>query len=300
MKTAFLLSTWRIDLFRLFQNHALLRPLLAAVCLALLMSATAPALLAEDGKAKPAADAKSPGGLSDLDSQLLEGLEEELLPGLDDPLPAAGGEKGPPSVKTDGDQGATGPSPAEAKPTIEPALSPEDEALLRSLEGEGLQGESGQDPLTRVGNKMRRVERLIAEGDISQETRSRQQEIVRQLDTLIEQIKRNKKSSAQSQASPGGSRRTSVGQPNRPSQQPGEQTARKPARDSTDRIGQEAEQEVDQAAIQAMMKRIWGRLPQRQREEMIQLSADQFLPKYATEIEKYFRRLAEEDERRGE
>jgi hypothetical protein len=43
------------------------------------------------------------------------------------------------------------------------------------------------------------------------------------------------------------------------------------------------------------MKDAWGNLPERIREQMMQTSVDEFLPKYELLIEKYFQRLSEEE-----
>jgi len=40
------------------------------------------------------------------------------------------------------------------------------------------------------------------------------------------------------------------------------------------------------------MKDLWGKLPERQRQQMLQPLREDFLPKYASEIEAYFRALA--------
>ena len=42
------------------------------------------------------------------------------------------------------------------------------------------------------------------------------------------------------------------------------------------------------------MKSLWGNLPVRSREQMLQSFSDEFLPKYEIEIEQYYRRLSEE------
>ena len=43
-----------------------------------------------------------------------------------------------------------------------------------------------------------------------------------------------------------------------------------------------------------LVKDLWGQLPQRMREQLLQSSDDEFLPKYRQELEEYFRALAEE------
>ncbi|HEX6961893.1 MAG TPA: hypothetical protein VF175_08510, partial [Lacipirellula sp.] len=50
---------------------------------------------------------------------------------------------------------------------------------------------------------------------------------------------------------------------------------------------------VDRAAVSKLVKDLWGRLPERQREELLQPLSEEFLPEYAEEIEEYFRVLAE-------
>jgi hypothetical protein len=42
------------------------------------------------------------------------------------------------------------------------------------------------------------------------------------------------------------------------------------------------------------MKRLWGGLPERARQQMLQTPVEEFPPKYEEQIEQYFRRLAEE------
>ena len=46
-----------------------------------------------------------------------------------------------------------------------------------------------------------------------------------------------------------------------------------------------------------MVKDLWGKLPERQREQILQPLSEEFLPKYASEIEAYFRALADPDSR---
>ena len=43
------------------------------------------------------------------------------------------------------------------------------------------------------------------------------------------------------------------------------------------------------------MKHLWGHLPEREREQMMQSFSDEFLPKYELEIEQYYQRLSEEE-----
>jgi len=52
------------------------------------------------------------------------------------------------------------------------------------------------------------------------------------------------------------------------------------------------------AAMHELMKDVWGQLPQHDREQMSQSAPEQFLPKYELLIEKYYKRLAEQQKDR--
>jgi hypothetical protein len=49
----------------------------------------------------------------------------------------------------------------------------------------------------------------------------------------------------------------------------------------------------DRSAVERLVKDRWGRLPERQRDELLQPLSEEFVPKYAAETEAYFRALAE-------
>ena len=46
--------------------------------------------------------------------------------------------------------------------------------------------------------------------------------------------------------------------------------------------------------MKGMMKDLWGQLPAHAREQMLQTSPEQFVPRYELQIEKYYKRLAEQ------
>ncbi|MCA9269945.1 MAG: hypothetical protein KDA41_15800, partial [Planctomycetales bacterium] len=82
-----------------------------------------------------------------------------------------------------------------------------------------------------------------------------------------------------------------------PGQQPdaGQQAAgQQPARNSTQRLGEQTVSAADAEAMEALVKRVWGHLPDRARQELQNASVEEFLPKYQQVIEEYFRRLAEQ------
>jgi hypothetical protein len=127
-----------------------------------------------------------------------------------------------------------------------------------------------------------------------------QQQVVAQLDKLIAELSKQCQG-GQCQASdqppkPGHRSQRKGGKPG--SAVGRGQTA---ARDSTDRLDGANAQPVDKGDFEAMVKDLWGHLPERSREQMIQSFSEEFLPKYELEIEQYYRRLSEEtDESRPE
>jgi hypothetical protein len=50
------------------------------------------------------------------------------------------------------------------------------------------------------------------------------------------------------------------------------------------------------AAMNDLVHELWGNLPPRMREQMMQNSMEQFLPKYELMIEDYFKTLADEQQ----
>lgn len=248
-----------------------------------LMLGPAPWTLAQDDAA-PQVEKKKP--TSDLDKELLEGLGEDLLDGLPDLGPA----KKPEQPKTkDGEAGPPKGSDIEG-PGIEGA------------DGEDI-GQAGEsnDPLTRIGQQMRKVENRIAQHDASDGTQQLQDEIITGLDKLIEQAKQQQNSpqNSSSKKKPG-SQRSKVKQSDQTAgQKPGDgsgKTSNKPSQDSSDRLGADAQSKVDMQQMRDLIKDVWGNLPERMREQMNQDAVEEFLPKYRLQIEEYFKRLAEEQE----
>jgi hypothetical protein len=168
--------------------------------------------------------------------------------------------------------------------------------------GEDIGQPSGPLSLARVRQAMQQAESLLAQRpavagtDTLQQAAHVQQEVVEQLDKLIAELSKQcqggqcqpgdqpPKPSQRSQAKPG----------NKPSGTTGRgQTA---ARDSSSRLGGAVNQPVENDDIDTLVKDLWGHLPQRSREQMLQSFSDEFLPKYELEIEQYYRRLSEEND----
>ncbi len=78
---------------------------------------------------------------------------------------------------------------------------------------------------------------------------------------------------------------------------PGNRQSTKPADQSEERVRKAQPQQVDTATVAEIIKQIWGHLPEKERERLRQMAADQPLPESSLQIEKYFRRLAEAEDR---
>ena len=210
----------------------------------------------------------------------------DLLDGLDD-------KAAKPNDKT-----VAKPDAPTNKPTNKPAKKPDnplDQELLKALsEGEDV-GESG-NPLVRIEKQMRSVEQNLAQAK-NGEAQEQQKKIVADLDQLIMQLKQQQKQQSSSKSQGKGAERSQVNQPD-PNQKGsgGGQSDPKngAAKDSTDKLRNGQAKEVDMAEMKKLLKDLWGDLPEKDREALINSTGEGFLPKYQFEIEKYFRRLGEQ------
>jgi hypothetical protein len=126
--------------------------------------------------------------------------------------------------------------------------------------------------------------------------RSAQNDVVSQLDQLIAQL------SKQCQCQGGQCDKPpspNSGKP-KPGSKPGAVAGKSAARDSSDRLDSSSAKPVDKGEIDNTVKQLWGHLPERSREQMLQSFSDEFLPKYQAEIEQYYRRLSEDQKSVGE
>lgn len=160
---------------------------------------------------------------------------------------------------------------------------------------------AAQVPLFQVRQGMQHAQLLLnqpvapARAGTVQLARTVQQEVVIKLDKLIAEL--SKQCNCQGgQCKPG----DKPPSPNQRSQsKPGKSGSaagrgRSAARDSTDRLDRASAHPVDKGDVNELVKALWGHLPERSREQMMQSFSDDFLPKYELEIEQYYRRLSEE------
>jgi hypothetical protein len=221
------------------------------------------------------------GGLTLADLRLLRLLQKEI------------------NARTQKLQQAAHPS---AKPSDEQVrrydqLSEEQGHLADNVRQSSPSQQEEQNPLVDIGRQMGEVQQRIKQIDSGSATQTLQGRIVADLDGLIQQARKTAGSSPPSAAqSPPMAARTPDGSAPSPADSAEQQQAgKKPAATSSTRSSGEAKAgkpNVDET--RAAMKRLWGELPEHVRQQMQQLPAEDFPPKYETQIEEYFRRLTEE------
>jgi hypothetical protein len=238
-----------------------------SLALAMLACGFAPAL---------AADPPKPPAKSSLDDELLKGLDNDLTRELDD-LPSLKPQPKPSGKSGDGK-------------TNKP------ESAIIDGEDLGQPGED-QDPFNRIARRMKQVESRIAHDQAGTDTQQKQQQIMADLSALIEKL--NQQCQCQGgECKPGDKPQDSErSKPGKGSKPGGSKSASNPARESSDRLRNEpaTNPNTNAEAIRQNMKDAWGNLPLRLREQMMQASVDEFLPKYELMIEQYFKRLAEDE-----
>ncbi|MEX0679013.1 MAG: hypothetical protein WD063_18205 [Pirellulales bacterium] len=247
-----------------------------AIAVLLLAWPSAWRLAAAEGQSKPnqepEAASQTEGARRSLDDELLEDLDNELLEGVGD-LKDRPGKSEP---------RATSP---EAKPSEQPL-----DAQEVDMAG------TDDDPLGYISQEMRMAERLIPQQGKRTHAEQLQRRIVEDLARLIDDAERQRAQQQSSKSKQGRqtARRESVKQPKSSTGRSAGQNSNQPAADSTDRLGQAEQAKPDPELFKGLLKDTWGNLPEHEREQMMQMSPEQFLPQYELLIERYYRRLAEE------
>jgi hypothetical protein len=145
----------------------------------------------------------------------------------------------------------------------------------------------------RLNQRMKQVERRIAEAHSDEKTQRLQKDISDDLAKLVAQLEQQCRQCKN--PSPSSSQRQQKTSQSKPSTKPGDQSADKPAdkpaRDSSAKTNEREAAKVDTARLQEMLKDVWGHLPAHLRQQMEQSANEEFLPKYEAEISQYYRSL---------
>ena len=248
-----------------------------------------------DPPAKP--DSKPKGS----DKPALSGKDKAL----DDLLDKLGGTEDKPSA--DDRKGAGGPPPPDDKSKQEPGSSdkqPSDkpkkpnpneltgkdkkiDEVLEEVEGKRKKKKPGEDedgsgPLSQVIKEMRDVEERLGKPDTGDETRKKQQEIVKKLETLIDQMR-----SSSSQQKRRVQRQ--IAGMNQGDQQPNQNN------DNPNPTGGNAPHQKPKTPQSGRVpvggKDVWGHLPPELREAVENVFTEDFLPSKKEMINLYFLNL---------
>jgi len=242
--------------------------------------------LQPDGLDERAGQGRAPA-TSDLD----KALRNADIPGFADELPpppqALPGPPGPPDSNSAPRPGAL-PAPRSARtPGPSSAPPPELPAPTGANAGEDL-GVAGEQPLDQVRSDMQSAAARLQDRDTSPATRRVQQRVVDQLLQLL----------ASRQPSPADGQPSSAQAPcdNDVSGRPDS------TRDGDPQASSETSRPGPVDAVgggpTGSWQRVWGQLPDRVREQILNQEHEEFLPQYDTVIKEYYRRLAEQESRR--
>ena len=173
--------------------------------------------------------------------------------------------------------------PSAIKPT-----APLDDRLLEQLDEDlGARQNVKEDWLSRVVQHMEAAEMLLQRDDEVSRASAAQSEALTGLDAMIAELAKRK-----SECSGGACKKPG---PPKPGKKPGSKgkTGKSPAQAAPTSTSNGIDLSTELAVPGDLVKDLWGNLPQRQREEILQPLSEEFLPKYASEIEAYFRALAD-------
>ena len=154
-----------------------------------------------------------------------------------------------------------------------------------------------EEPLAAVAREMREAQRRIARSESGRRTQAVQQQVVAELDRLVQQARTP---GSESQAQPRTASTTERGpivQPP-PPQPPGAKSASPRGGSAGKRSAAgPPPQAAGMAKIRGLLENVWGELPHKQREQMLQTPVEEFLPEYESMLEDYFQRLAAPQEK---
>jgi len=246
--------------------------------------------------AKPSAEPGKPGGDvapkdKDLDSLLEKLGTTDDRPSPDDkPQGGGGGKPEPKPDATPGGKPDKKPDPNELTGKSRDLDEHLEELTGKRRKKKGQEGDEG-GPLSDVIKQMREVEERLGKPDTGEETRKKQTQIVKQIETLIEQMR---SSSGQSQ----GKMKKSLAM--KPGKQPGGQPGETPGNTGGNAPFTRPAKPTDRRSL-AGGKDAWGHLPPELRQEMDNVSGEEALPSRKELIERYYLSVSKNSTRsRGE
>jgi hypothetical protein len=223
--------------------------------------------------AGPESEKPRAASAASLDEQLLQGLEDDS-----GDMPDGSGAR-----QADANEAGDGAGPADSL----------DRQLLEDMKDQ--ETDQPQDPLGQIGAKMRRAGRLIVGREAGDSTQELQREIVSDIDKLLDDARRRLQRATGSSSRRQLAQRAAAAQPQpQPANAAAQgQDAKRPAADSDARLNNGGAARPDFAPTRDLVQEVWGHLPQRDRQQVINSAIESFIPKYEPLIREYFKRLSE-------
>ena len=186
------------------------------------------------------------------------------------------------------------PAPAKRGPAKPMPLDEQARELRQKLSRELGPAAVAEDenPLLQVARQMQQAESLLANPQTGAQARQVQEQIVANLDRLLKSCENSSSSpSGQCTPKPGGEKKP--GQPGKKPAAPGTQPNPRPKNSDAHAKEEPPGQRQDAADVRKFQEFL-ATLPKGEREQVQASSIEEFLPKYKSLIEAYFRDLAEE------
>lgn len=164
-----------------------------------------------------------------------------------------------------------------------------DQQLLDQLGEElGIQQAPRNDRLSEVVKHMQAAQTLLMQRKKVGRASSAQAKALTGIDAMIAEL-----TERQSQCKGGQSNKPGQSKPGRPKPGSSSKAGKSPAKAASSSTNSDADLSTERAVAGELVKDLWGKLPERQRQQILQPLSEEFLPKYASEIEAYFRALAD-------
>ena len=140
---------------------------------------------------------------------------------------------------------------------------------------------------SKVVEPMQAAEIFLQHTEEANSASSAQAEAITGLNAMIAELTQRKSQCQGSQCSSGECKKPAASKPG------AGKAGKTPAKSASPSTNNDADLSTELADAGELVKDLWGKLPERQREQILQPLREEFLPKYADDIEAYFRALAD-------
>jgi len=213
-------------------------------------------------------------------------------PSLDELLGLPGGDRAnkPDPPKVDPAEKQATPSPDKSLKEVKPEAK--DTALDRALKAD----QPSDDFMEAVALMRDTSQRLVTGRDPGLETQRLQEQVLRKLDKMIDDAKKNQQQSKQQQKQ----QQQQQDQQQNQQQQQSSQSKQQQSKPGTQAQGGDVPQQSAQQKAQAAgASAAWGNLPPHVRDALLQGSSDRFSTTYQRLTEEYYKRLAAQEKTQG-